>query len=150
MYCVKYIFLVVIQMLGCLSVWLVARLKLRMSTVDFGEPWGRECKSVTFRRQRCLINRKKAAVTLSSWRCHVLGCGLGAGGRWDPYVCDCRREAGGWEGDPICLFCPLDVSESRLKDWAIGGAVAQEWLELFGHPHESLMRKSNKKRFLLS
>lgn len=25
------------------------------------------------------------------------------------------------EGDPICLFCPPDVSESRLKDLALGG-----------------------------
>lgn len=50
------------------------------------------------------------------------------------------------EGDPICLFCPLDVSESRLKDLAIGWVVAQKWLELFGHPYESLMRKPKKPR----
>lgn len=25
------------------------------------------------------------------------------------------------EGDPICLFCPPDVSESRLRDLARGG-----------------------------
>lgn len=27
------------------------------------------------------------------------------------------------EGDPICLFCPPDVSESRLRDLAWGGLL---------------------------
>lgn len=27
---------------------------------------------------------------------------------------------GGGPGDPICLFCPPDVSESRLRDLALG------------------------------
>lgn len=36
-------------------------------------------------------------------------------------MCVCGRI-----GDPICLFCPLDVSESRLKDLAwLGVAKAK-------------------------
>lgn len=45
------------------------------------------------------------------------------------------------EGDPICLFCPPDVSESRLRDLARGVAavVAQEGLKLLTHLHPWLL-----------
>lgn len=47
------------------------------------------------------------------------------------------------EGDPICLFCPPDVSESRLRDLAGRGSkgfvVAQEGLKLLTHLHAWLM-----------
>lgn len=37
-------------------------------------------------------------------------------------VCVFELSSGGKEeGDPICLFCLPDVSESRLKDLALGG-----------------------------
>lgn len=34
------------------------------------------------------------------------------------WLCKGRRKT---RGDPICLFCPPDVSESRLRDLAWGG-----------------------------
>lgn len=37
-----------------------------------------------------------------------------------------RGEGGGGPGDPICLFCPPDVSESRLRDLALGVQGGQE------------------------
>lgn len=59
------------------------------------------------------------------------------------------------EGDPICLFCPPDVSESRLRDLA-RGVVAQEGLKLLTHLHPWLMnthtntqRRSQKSRSFL-
>lgn len=51
------------------------------------------------------------------------------------------------EGDPICLFCPPDVSESRLRDLVGGGGG----LKLLNHLRPWLMntntpRSSGKSR----
>lgn len=55
--------------------------------------------------------------------CSVMGLGRGLRGDLCVYVCVCglggRKEEED-EGDPICLFCPPDVSESRLRDLARG------------------------------
>lgn len=58
--------------------------------------------------------------------CSVTGL-RGAQSWWSGSMClfVCVRLAVGGEegdqGDPICLFCPPDVSESRLRDLAWGG-----------------------------
>lgn len=55
--------------------------------------------------------------------CSVMGGGW-QGALKGICVCVCGFElssGGKEEGDPICLFCPPDVSESRLKDLALGG-----------------------------
>lgn len=56
--------------------------------------------------------------------CSVMGGWVAGRSKGDLCVCVCVFElssGGKEEGDPICLFCPPDVSESRLKDLALGG-----------------------------
>lgn len=48
------------------------------------------------------------------------------------------------EGDPICLFCPPDVSESRLRDLAWGGAA--RGLKLLNHLRPWLMSTNTQRR----
>lgn len=51
-------------------------------------------------------------------------------------------DGGKEEGGPICLFCPPDVSEGRLRDLALG--VAQEGLEILTHLHERSINAHKK------
>ena len=64
-------------------------------------------------------------------------------------VCVCVCGHGGGreeedEGDPICLFCPPDVSESRLRDLALGWGGCR--LKLLSHLHTRLVNTNTPKR----
>lgn len=66
------------------------------------------------------INLERVNITLSSQWCHAQcwGLWLWRGGLRVYLVVEGEEED---EGEPICLFCPPDVSESRLRDLAWGG-----------------------------
>lgn len=83
------------------------------------------------------LERVNVTFSLPVMSCSVMGTS----------VCVCRREEED-AGDPICLFCPPDVSESRLRDLAGGGRHRRDLNS--SHLHPGLMNTNTPRRSKIS